>query len=53
MLNEAKAFNAPEQAEEETSEAEEDGSDTLVYEVSSTGEATGNAEEFAGDSEEE
>ena len=53
LLNEAKAFNAPEQAEEETAEAEEDGSDTLVYEVSSTGEATGNAEEFAGDSEEE
>ena len=45
LLNEAKAAQAA--AETEAGDAEEDGADALVYEVSSDGEATGDAEAFA------
>ncbi len=46
LLNEAKAFAAAETEEVEETVPEDDGSDALVYEVSSTGEATGDAEVF-------
>ena len=48
LLNEAKAAIAAEETDEEESaeETEEDGKDTLVYEVSADGEASGNAEDF-------
>ena len=42
LLNEAKAPAVEEEVEEEA----EDGSDTLVYEVSATGEASGDAAAF-------
>ena len=44
LLNEAKFAPVEEYAEEE--EAEDDGSDELVYEISADGEASGNAEAF-------
>ena len=48
LLNEAKAAARSAEA----AEAEVDGNDALVYEVSAEGEASGNADDFAGEAEE-
>ena len=50
LLNEAKAAQMA--AEPEDAEAEEDGAEALVYEVSAEGEATGDAEAFVTPEEE-